>query len=197
MTDERPMEEVCNLWTNQPAEAAPLAIESLERRASAVQGAIAMRNLREYLAGAVVIVIFGWYAFDASFWVVQLAAVTVIAGCAYTMLELHRRAAREAIEPADPAVSCVAFHCAALERQRAALHDVWKWYLAPLVPGIVLFALAVALERPGAWMAASVTLALCAGVFYGIHRLNRRAAAELQREIESLRQPGHSTRSEE
>ena len=91
--------------------------------------------------------------------------------------------------PADMALtSCLAFHRGELERQRDLLRGVWKWYLLPLVPGMILFCLGPVMARPEkASLAVAVSIAagnLAFFVFIG--ELNRRAANKIQGRIDAL-----------
>jgi hypothetical protein len=66
--------------------------------------------------------------------------------------------------------------------------NVWWWYLAPLVPGFVVYTIGYALKfpRPGAWAGLAVMDVIVAGMFYVIWRMNMRAARCLQRMIQEL-----------
>jgi hypothetical protein len=84
----------------------------------------------------------------------------------------------------------IASHRRQLERQRDLLAGIWRWYLGPLVPGLVLFAVSLPFEQsrsgPRAWIGTAVVLSIGAAVFVGIARLNRMAARQLQRKIDAL-----------
>lgn len=187
MNDDVDLQEVRNMWTTQSIDMSAIDIDALRQRASRFQRRIALRNVREYVAAAIVVSVFGWVAVTGTSWISKAGALAVMAGSIYTMYQLHRRGSAEAFDATSGSASCVQFHVATLERQRTALQNVWKWYLAPVAPGVVLFVLGLTIQKPDAWIRGAATIGLCALVFYGIHRLNRRAAEHLEHEIAELR----------
>jgi hypothetical protein len=81
----------------------------------------------------------------------------------------------------------IEFHRMQLERQRALLNSVWRWYLLPFVPGLLVLVVGAALEqRIGPQRAAGFALGAIA-VMIGGHVLNRRAAVRLQAYVDRLR----------
>jgi hypothetical protein len=90
-------------------------------------------------------------------------------------------------------MSVVVFHRVALIRQRDALRSVGTWYLAPFVPGLVLFVLGRYFQfhapgRPLPWDRQIILLcAVIAVLISGINwLLNVCGAERLQREIDHL-----------
>jgi hypothetical protein len=81
-------------------------------------------------------------------------------------------------------------------RQRDLLSSVWKWYLLPFAPGMILFLLGLlkfVLDQPASHLHYSLialvfglTFAGCAGVFALVGALNHWAAKDLQRKIDAL-----------
>ncbi|WP_260583246.1 hypothetical protein [Sphingopyxis sp. PET50] len=80
-----------------------------------------------------------------------------------------------------------AYYRARLVREEHMLARVGIWYLAPLVPGLVLFMTAQAIVTG---MATPLGLALYAGLplllFAGVWLLNHRAAAMLRAQIDRI-----------
>ena len=76
-----------------------------------------------------------------------------------------------------------------MERQRDVVKNVWRWYLAPLVPGFVVYTVAYALafRRPASWAGLALLDVIIAAVFFGVWKMNMRAARCLQRKIDELR----------
>ena len=80
------------------------------------------------------------------------------------------------------------FYRRELERQRDLLRDIWRWYLGPFIPGLVVFVWgSVRHVKGGQWVKAVPFGVLCVVFFWFVGRLNRRAADKLQRQIEELR----------
>jgi hypothetical protein len=193
MSREAPLDRFQLLWQERERQPIELAVDQIARRADAFRRTIRRRNAREYVAAAVVVAVFGAYAVLADAVLVRVACATTIAGALYVAYYLRRYGAPE---PADLAV-CTADHLALhrrqLERQRDLLASIWRWYLGPLVPGLVLFAVSKPIEESkfatGSWIGAAISLSVGALVFVGIAKLNRMAARRLQREIDALLPP--------
>jgi len=81
------------------------------------------------------------------------------------------------------------FYRAELERQRKAVNTVWSWYLAPLIPGLLVYTVwsAIRSPRPSAWLGLALLDAVIASMFYVIWKMNVRAARCLQRMIDELK----------
>lgn len=176
------------LWTAQHRDAVapdPAALAAAEIR---LRRQLRRRDRIEYLAGALAIGAFAHTGLQAPHWGVRLACLAVIAGALVTMANLWRR------RPAMPAFEqpALAFYRAQLVAQRDALASVWRWYLAPVVPGLSLFLLAIMLTIPiplprwGIALAMPLAALPVVAVFWGIHRINQSAARRLQRSIDAL-----------
>ncbi len=77
---------------------------------------------------------------------------------------------------------------AELERQYQVVRDVWWWYLAPLVPGFVVYTIGYAIQspKPAAWAVLAIMDAVVAGMFVWIWRMNQEAARCLEKMIQEL-----------
>jgi hypothetical protein len=104
--------------------------------------------------------------------------------------QMERRASNQALPPASGDQSWLQFQRSQLARQRDALRSVWLWYVAPFVPGVVVFRWGVETELPlnGPFARGWLANLLIALVFLGIAGLNRYAARKLQRRIDMLDQ---------
>lgn len=172
-----------------------MTLADVHLHAQRFQARVRRRNMIEYVAAAFVIVFFAGTAVAAPAPVVQLGAALVVAAALYVCWQLYRMgraASRSELEAG--AQSWAAFHRAELVRQREALRTVWRWYLAPFVPGYLVFLAGVSFTeanpaplaaRLGVFVAA---LALMAGAFAVIAWLNARAAKQLDAQIAALDQ---------
>jgi hypothetical protein len=188
--------DMTNVWKDQPVESVEISLAEICRMANKFEKRIFRRNLREYVAGAIVIASFGYYISAFHSLLTRTGCVLVIAGILFVAFALHKRGATHAV-PADLAFrTCVEFHRNELQRQRDLLRGVWSWYLLPLVPGLFVFQaglLEQALKQPVALSHAgaivtpfAIALGGSAIVFVGIGSLNQWAARKLQRKIDEL-----------
>jgi hypothetical protein len=144
------------------------------------------QNLREY-ASAVAVVILVWlFTRHEANVIVLMSGALMAMGAVYVAFYLHRFGSVRAL-PQDLALTdCLTFHRTELARQRDLLHNVWWWYLLPLVPGPVFLLIGRAIERPDQRLLQVGVAAICVVTFVGIGKLNDRAARRLQQRIDDL-----------
>lgn len=189
MSDHEPVQ---NLWQNQPQDDFTMSIEDIRLKASKFQGTISARNMRELVVGAILLVVFGIFAWTAKSPLDQAAELLSAAGVAFIMWQLMRQARAATIDEVCLVTDWAQFHRAQLVRQRDALRGVWVWYLAPLVPGGVLHWIAVSQAdlAKGNLIAALASTGLgilvMVLVFGGILWLNLKAAKGIQAEIDKI-----------
>jgi hypothetical protein len=172
-----------NLWQSQPPESFQVALKDVRERAVKFQRRVRLRNLREYLAAVLVLIIFTWMAFTAPDPMRRAGSILIVAGALYIVWHLYRWGASRAVTG-----DCLQFHRRELERQRDLLQNIWRWYLGPMIPGLLVIILA-GLRDKGAKAHPTfviVYMIVCSLFFYGVGRLNQRAARRLQRQIEQL-----------
>jgi hypothetical protein len=180
------------LWTRQQQEPFTMTAAQLRQRATRFQSKIRTRNRIEYAAAALVIGVFAWMVFLIPEPMVRAGAGLIILGTLYVCWKLHTLAGAADQSGMDHAASLTDFHRAELLRQRTALASVWQWYLAPFVPGMLVFIGAVAFtpELDAPLMARltlfATTAAPIAAVFGLVAWLNARAVKALDKEIAAL-----------
>ena len=86
MPDRDPLQ---SLWCQQKEETFTMSMAEIHARATRFQSGIRTRNLTEYVAGLLVIGVFGWVAWLVPEPVVRLGAGLIIAGAVYVMWKLH------------------------------------------------------------------------------------------------------------
>ena len=175
-----------SLWQSQEDERMTLTLEEVRQRAARLEGRIYWRNLREYVAGAIVIAALGVRLWHSQGW--RLAPpVLLIAGTGYVMFQIHRRGATRSLPVDVDLKASLDFHIRELERQRNALRTVWLWYLLPFVPGFVAEIVMSAVDRGVTWPLIAFGAALPL-MFIGIWKLNESGARKLDRRIQELRE---------
>ena len=191
MSDRDPLQA---LWANQPQEPFTMTLADVHTRATRFRSTVRNRNIIEYAAAALVIAVFGWMTVLIPVLMVKAGAALIALGALYVCWKLHTLAGASAKSELDAAASVTDFHRADLLRQRVALATIWRWYLAPLVPGMLLFTGGVAFASDtGLPFAAQLiefafSLALTSAVFGAVWWLNQRAVRELDKEIAALDQ---------
>lgn len=189
MSDRDPLHAI---WKSQSNEEFSVSLADIRARADKFQTRVRSRNLIEYAAAALVIAIFAWTAVVLPAPVIKAGAALIAAGALYVCWKLHQlgRAADKA--EIDTAQSLINFHRAELVRQRNALSTVWSWYLAPFVPGMVIFLGGVAFTaNPDTPFAANLAVfglgvGFVATIFWTVAWLNAQAVKRLDKEIASL-----------
>jgi hypothetical protein len=190
MPNEPSSNDVRRLWHDQGEEPVKLSPDEIRSRAQGHRRRILRRNSTEYVAAAFVVAIFGYYIWHFHEWFLRIGSALVIAGAVYMVFQLHRRGSA-ASAPADLGLTTgLAFYRQELERQRALLDSVWRWYLGPFIPGLAVITLGAAITNPAhspyAWVFAGSYAAVVALAFWLVARLNQRCAGRLQRQVDEL-----------
>lgn len=188
MTDH-PDNPVQQIWQSQPVEVTKMSADVLRKRAGKFQRQIWWRNFREYVGALVGIVLFASFLVKTHDNLLRLAYLLFIAGMIWVVVQLLRKGSARSMPDAVGNSTCVEFLRAEMERQRDVVKNVWPWYLAPLVPGFVVYTVAYALafRRPASWAGLALLDGIIAVVFFGVWKMNMRAARCLQRKIDELR----------
>ena len=187
MSDERVPEHLQRLWQGQPAHGTLMSVDDLRDRSRRLARSVSWRNRREYVAGGMAIVLCGYLAWTAPLLPLMRAGFLIsVPGVIFVIYHLHRQGGARNM-PADMALAnCLAFHRGELERQRDLLRRVWRWYLAPLIPGLILVCLGPALAHPELAGRALAVLAGCLAFFALIGEANRSAANRIQARLDAL-----------
>jgi hypothetical protein len=179
-----------SVWKSQPTATLFLSDQDLIQYASKFQRTIRRRNLGESIAALLVVAVFSFYMWKFPTMLMQIGSGMTILACIYAIVQLHRRASAQALPGIDAAIPTLAFHRQQLVRQRDALRSVWAWYVAPFIPGVIVFRWGVETELgAGAPFARGAPAnAMIAGVFVIVILVNFYAAWKLQRQINKLDQ---------
>ncbi len=189
MTDRDPIQA---LWKSQAPSVDTKPLPHIQSRAQRFQTTVRVRNAMEYCAALFVIVFFGRALIGTDSLMMKIGAALIIIATLFVCYTLYNIAQSAASSTIDKSVNTVEFHRQELRRQHHALTNVWKWYLSPFVPGMVLFVLgsnASAASSHSSWsilVASSGSLLIIALVFVAIHWLNRRAANKIRQELAEL-----------
>jgi len=176
------------LWQNQPVEGIRMSAEEIHKRAGNFEKRIWWRNVREYVASAVAVGLFTYFFATSHDALSRVTFALFIAGMVWIVVQLHRLGSAKSLPVGLDTSSSLRLYRAELERQLAVVKNVFWWYLAPLVPGFVVYTIgyAVKVPRPVAWAGLALMDVIIAGMFYGVWRMNMRAARCLQKMIAEL-----------
>jgi len=174
-----------------PGEAARRAVTlgTIRRENADFEANIRQRNFREYAAAGFVIVFFCVNLWRTRLMSVRVGSALIVAGMLYIVYNLYRRGAARAAPPDASFMECVDFYRRELERQRDLLRSIWRWYLGPMIPGVLVLVTAAELAHPEQLWVLVFALAMSA-MFIVIARLNRKGAQKLQLKIDVLNRIG-------
>jgi hypothetical protein len=190
MTDPLNDGDLQAVWQSQALSMNTISLEQIRGKATRLERIVARRNLREYVAAVVVVAGFGWIMWLGPSIVISAGAGMVIVGTLFVVCHLHLHGSASSL-PGDLGLkSALEFHRLELVRQRDLLRSVWWWYLLPMMPGMLVLQIGLALVHPERLTRIVLYCVVVVGVASGIYWLNRRAAARLQERIDRLRTDG-------
>ena len=166
--------------------------ENLMTRSSAFERKIRLRNLLEYAAGALVLLVSVptclMFA-GLGEWLLAGSMGLMVPATLFVMWNLHHRASNLARRPEE---DCRSHLSAQYRRQAEALRKVPMWYVAPFLPSVLGVYGTVAIKamgvRPAAEIVERIGLPLAATLaFFGfVIWLNLRAARKLAAQAKAL-----------
>jgi len=177
-------------WQSSVEVAGALPLDDVRKGADKFYRAIRRRNAIEYIAAAVVVVVFTAYVFTMSNMLQKVGSALIVLAALYAPWQLHRRGSAVPPERAGT-MPLYAFLRGQLVRQRDALKGIFGWYILPFVPGLVLINLGNTQDPEFAtqgappwvkWLVMAAMLAILAGIWW----LNQLGARKLQRHIDEI-----------
>lgn len=180
---------IADLWVQQHRNAAAPDRDALAQTSVRLRRRVRRRDLTEYVAGLLAAAIFVHLAIYAQDWGVRVGCAAIVLGTSATLFNLWRRRPHG---PENYEAAGVDYHRAQLVHQRDVLASVWRWYLAPVVPGMMILVVAIGrtagqhMSTGAAVLAMSTAVLPVVAVLWGIHKLNRAAARRLQKTIDAL-----------
>ncbi|MBO9517069.1 MAG: hypothetical protein J7493_03275 [Porphyrobacter sp.] len=150
------------------------------------------RNLIEYAACVLAIVVFSSYIVLLPHVLQKIGSAMIVAGTVFAGWQLHRRASAVPPESAGT-MPILLFSRAQLVRHRDALRTIFWWYVLPFIPGLSVMMLgnrAVRVSKTHetatvGWQELTL-LALMVAFLGGVWWWNQRHAAKLQRHIDDI-----------
>jgi hypothetical protein len=185
MEVENPVQKI---WQDQPVEGIKMSAEIIHKRAAKFERRIMWRNVREYVASLIAVALFGYFFVTSRDVLSRLTSGLFIGAMLWIVVQLHRKGSATRSPSGVDTLTSLRLYRGELERQRAAVSTVWWWYLAPMVPGFVVYTIgyAIKVQHPAAWAGLALMDAIVAGMFFVIWKMNMKAARCLQRMIDEL-----------
>jgi hypothetical protein len=182
-------QELKSLWQSQTLMTRSYSLEQLQRDAAAFRRRTVRNNTGGFIAGAMVALIFGFYAWVLPVTLMRIGSGLMVLGSFVFMYQLQRRGAIRKLPPEGLALPFMTYFREELARQRDALRSV-LWYIAPSFPGMSVFMWGMAQPNPAdfPWQVTSVFI-IPVVVVVAIHFF---AAHRLQRKIDQLNQLNES-----
>jgi Flp pilus assembly protein TadB len=179
---------VQKLWQHQPVEGINMSVEEIRRRAGKFERRIWRRNAREYVASLIAVALFVYFLASAHDWLSRVTFALFIGAMLWIVVALHRNGSAKKLPKGVDTLTGLRFYRTELQRQYGVVKSVWWWYLAPMVPGFVVYTIghAVKSPHPAAWAGLAVMDMIVAGLFYVVWRMNMKAARCLERMINEL-----------
>ncbi|MDB6054206.1 MAG: hypothetical protein JWN25_1729 [Verrucomicrobiales bacterium] len=184
-------EELKKLWQQQPLRKPELstaqAISAMENKMSYFRRSLNARDLRELLACALSIIVFGFYAFNERIPIVRLGWLMVIGSTIFIAWKLvHTRRTNPPAPPGATIVESLRAELDSVRAQSGLLGTVLWWYLLP--PGIGL--LVATWGMPVHFLIKIPVTLFYFAIFAFIYRLNQRTRSKqllpMEAQLESL-----------
>ena len=125
--NEYPDDPGQRIWQCQRVEGLKMSADEIRKRSVKFENKIAWRNLREYLGGLLVAILFVPSLLKTHDILFRIAFGMMLAGLAYVVIQLHRKGSAKSSPPSLGAASCLQFYRNELERQRDLVANVWPW----------------------------------------------------------------------
>ena len=176
-------------WQSQHPETEDMSIDEIRDRAQRFQNRTRNRNVFLY---ATLVGLSVWFVGSILLFkpvmIVRVALALLAAGALAIVFQLPKRVGSRSLPRDLGLLQSAEFHRRELERERDARLSILSWYIFPVVPGLSVLIVAIALTPDGRGVLPAVILAtVFAAVFTVTVMSGQRAARRLQREIDELR----------
>jgi hypothetical protein len=177
------------IWQLQAREAPRVSAAYMRHRARDLARRTQIRNGSDYAIGVPGVLFIAWCG-----WRFYLHRPVMLAGLALTLLPLvyvafrwHRLASAAQVPEDAGVLDSLSFYRRELERQRDARRGNWRWWLPPVVPGLITVLSSFVLElNPIPWALVAFEAILIVGGLSLTVAFYEWSARRLQREIDAL-----------
>ena len=174
-------QELKSLWQSQTLKTGSYSLEQLQRDAAAFRRERVREHTGGMISGAMVALIFGFYAWALPVTLMRIGCGLVVLGSFFFifMHQLQRRGSIRKRPPEALALPFMTYFREDLARQRDSLRSV-LWYIGPTLLGMSVFVWGMAQPNPAdfPWQVTSVfivpVVVVVAMSFFAAHRLQRK-----------------------
>ena len=177
------------MWREQPTKEIPeMSLDTLRARSGELARKVSRRKWGESIHGGVAIAL-AVLGVRAIHWpMIQLACLLLAVGEAVVIVGMWRRSAPVPAPIDATGADFLAYYRGELARERDRLWTIASWYLAPVVPGLLVLFVGVPIAL-GLVTVAVISVASIALTYAVIIALYRRSARRIGREIAALGGP--------
>lgn len=138
-------DELRAIWQAGAAPAVDVegVLKRMEQKSADFKRMISRRDLREMAAGLFIAILFSWFAYGASDWLMRASDLWIAASGLWIIYWLRRHSHVQQAPPRDQSLS--GYHRAlsdSYKQQIWLLRTAKLWYVLPLWTGLMLFSLA-------------------------------------------------------
>ena len=178
-------QELKSLWKSQPLDAETVSLDAIRGAAKGFNATILRRNRQEELAGYLVMLIFGVFAWRQGSTMMRAGGVLIILGTLVMLYQLRKRGAIGTLPTQGVASTYVDYFRAELVRQRDAVQAIWLWGIIPPMPGIAVLVWGMAEKDPSSfpWLPMLAMFLVPSGV---VLWMNLKMARKMQDKIDEI-----------
>lgn len=182
------IDEIQALWKQQPTTPPEVDMDEIQAKADRFAKLVTFRNVSEWLAALFVVVSFcGMAVWGDYSTVTRVGAVLIALGAVFLSRRIYLDGRlRDAPDASQDTRGYIEAYRSNLRAQANLLRDVWRWYLGPLVPGLLVFHAGFIVADPSSWLPVALVAALSMTVFGVIAWVNRVAAKKLHKQADAL-----------
>lgn len=186
-------EELKALWSRQTQEAEPavhggVQVDALRDKLAELQRSLKLRDIRELVVAAVLVVVFGIYLFTIPYPVTRLGSLIVIGGlviASWKMIQSRRKAPRS--DAAMPVALWLKQERERMHHEAELLRTVLWWYILPILFGVNVFYWGFPHRSFGEKVLYTVmTVLLGAGIYWLNQYARRKELLPVKDELENM-----------
>ena len=183
-------EDIKKIWQEQPTSVrigGNEVVLSLQQELEKFEKRIRIRDIREIVIGIAVIIFFGVALLNVPYPGAKIGAAIIIVGCINIIYRLRRaQKQRPSENPLQDIRSNLLREKEKIETQISLLKTVWRWYLLPLMVGVILFYVSFPQPITAKVLYVAAVCLLYGGIWWVNHYAANRYLLPLQNKVEKM-----------